>query len=483
MFIRAVKYNNKIEFEMRLEVMSDTRVKAFFDSLKGKKAAFCGIGGSNLPLVKIFAEKGALVTACDKRSREQLGETAQELERLGVTLKLGDDYLKDLNAEILFRTPGMRYYMPELMEYRAAGVAVTSEMELFFDLCPCKIYAVTGSDGKTTTTTIISELLKASGKKVHLGGNIGRPLLPDIEAIDAGDVAVVELSSFQLISMRKSPDVAVVTNLAPNHLDIHKDMVEYIDAKKNIISHQNAFGRAVLNADNEITAGFESSVRGQTWLFSRKHPCRYGAWLREDGMILVGNPGIELMKASEIRIPGAHNVENYLAAISAVWGDADPESIRKVAREFNGVEHRMEFVRELHGARYYNDSIGTSPSRTMSGTLSFYPDKIILLAGGYDKKIPFDSLGPVICDKVKTLILMGVTAGKIEDSVKASPNYRQDAPRLLHAASMEEAVRLARDNASAGDVVSLSPACASFDLYPNFEARGNHFKELVNQLD
>ena len=457
----------------------DSRVKAFFDSLKGKRVTFCGIGGSNLPLCRIFREKGALVTACDKRSREQLGQQGDELERLGVELRLGDGYLKNLDGDMIFRTPGMRYHLEELEQARERGSAVTSEMELFFDLCPCKIYAVTGSDGKTTTTTVISEMLKAAGKRVHLGGNIGHPLLPEIETIEPDDAAVVELSSFQLISMRRSPDVAVVTNLSPNHLDIHKDMAEYIDAKKNIILHQNAFGKAVLNADNEITAAFASDVRGQARMFSRKQPSRYGAWLRDDGMILVG--GQEVMAASEIRIPGVHNVENYLAAISAVWGDVPPEKIIQVARSFQGVAHRTEFVREIDGVRYYNDSIGTSPTRTISGTLSLYDRKIILIAGGYDKKIPFDMLGPVIVEKVKVLILMGATADKIEQSVKNAGSYREGSPEIIRVGSMEEAVKAARSHAVSGDIVSLSPACASFDMYPNFEARGNHFKELVNR--
>jgi UDP-N-acetylmuramoylalanine--D-glutamate ligase len=459
----------------------DSRIQAFLNRLKGKRAAFCGIGGSNLPLIRIFARAGARVTACDKRTRERLGALADELETLGVELRLGEGYLDRLDADVIFRTPGMRFYTPELDRAREQGKAVTSEMEVFFDLCPCRIYAVTGSDGKTTTTTVISEFLKEAGKRVHLGGNIGKPLLPEVDTVRPDDVAVVELSSFQLISMRRSPDVAVVTNLAPNHLDIHKDMAEYINAKRNIVLHQNAFGRAVLNADNEITAGFAKDVRGDLRWFSRRRPSSRGAWLREDGKILVGET--EVMDASEIRIPGMHNVENYLAAISAVWGDVGPDAIRKVARTFNGVEHRMEFVREVDGVRYYNDSIGTSPSRTISGTLSFYPGKIILLAGGYDKKLPFDALGPAIVKKVKTLILMGATADKIEASIKAAPGYRPGNPEIVRVGSMEEAVAAARRAAKRGDVVSLSPACASFDMYPNFETRGNHFKKLVNSLE
>lgn len=458
----------------------DSRVQTFFEGLNGKKVAFCGIGTSNLPLVQIFREHGAHVQARDRRTPEQLGETARQLQELGAELCLGEVYLQNLDADMIFRTPGMKYYTPELVQAEKEGHAVTSEMEIFFDLCPCKIYGVTGSDGKTTTTTIISKLLESTGKKVHLGGNIGKPLLPEIASVHPDDVAVVELSSFQLISMRRSPDVAVVTNVSPNHLDIHKDMTEYVDAKKNIIRHQNAFGRAVINADNAIAAGFAQDARGQVRLFSRRKPSAYGAWLREDGMILVGDT--EVMPASDIRLPGMHNVENYLAAISAVWGEVDVGSIRKVAREFSGVQHRMELVRELNGVKYYNDSIGTSPTRTISGTLSVYPRKIILLAGGYDKHLPFDELGRTIVEKVKLLILMGQTADKIEESVKAAPDYRPGNPEILRVAGMEEAVKDAYRAAQSGDIVSLSPACASFDQYTSFEVRGYHFKQLVNAL-
>lgn len=459
----------------------DSRVQTFFNRLQGKRVAFCGIGGSNLPLVKMFAEHGALVRACDRRQREQLGETAEQLEALGAELCLGEDYLKNLDVDMIFRTPGMRFFTPELDLARKEGRSVTSEMEIFFDLCPCKIYGVTGSDGKTTTTTILSKLLEAAGKTVHLGGNIGKPLLPEITSIGPDDVAVVELSSFQLISMRKSPDVAIVTNLSPNHLDIHKDMTEYVEAKKNIVRHQTAFSCTVVNADNSIAAGFAEEARGQVRGFSRRRPQAYGAWLRQDGMIMFGKD-TEIMPASEIKLPGMHNVENYLAAISAVWGEVDVRSIRQVASTFSGVQHRMELVRELNGVKYYNDSIGTSPTRTISGTLSVYPEKIILLAGGYDKHLPFDELGCAIADKVKLVILMGQTADKIEESILAAPNYKPGLPEIVRAEGMEEAVRMAYEAAKEGDVVSLSPACASFDQYSSFEVRGFHFKQLVNSL-
>ncbi len=297
----------------------EQRVQEFFRGMRGKRVAFCGIGGSNLPLVKIFHEYGALVTACDRRSREALGEAAKELEAMGVALKLGDDYLQNLDVDVLFRTPGMRFHLPELDQARQKGIAVTSEMEVFFALCPCKIYAVTGSDGKTTTTTILSELLKAAGKRVHLGGNIGRPLLPDLELIQPEDVAVVELSSFQLISMHQSPHVAVVTNLSPNHLDIHKDMAEYVEAKKNIFLHQDAFSKTVLNLENEWTRSFGEEVRGQRFFFSSAQPCEYGAWLRGDTIVMQEKETVtEVVAVADIKIPGKHNIENYLAAITAI---------------------------------------------------------------------------------------------------------------------------------------------------------------------
>lgn len=451
----------------------------FFTSIQGKTVTFCGIGRSHMPLIRLFQEKGALVSARDKRSLEELGDNGKALQEWGVQLILGENYLEDLREDIIFRTPGMKYHLPQLEAARKRGAAVTSEMEVFFQLCPCKIYAVTGSDGKTTTTSIIAELLKAQGKIVHLGGNIGKPLLPEIESIQPEDCAVVELSSFQLISMRESPDVAVVTNLSPNHLDVHKDMQEYIDAKKNILLHQGAFSRTVLNAGNEITASFAPQVRGDCWMFRRGAPVERGVWCDGETIYVHGQA---LLPISQIRIPGWHNVENYMAAIAAVWGDVEPQTIRRVAETFAGVEHRAEFVRELRGVKYYNDSIATSPTRVISGMLSLFPQKILLIAGGYDKHIPFEPLGPAVCDKVKTLILLGDTAQKIQDAVQAAPQYQEGCPEILRVDNMEQAVAAAAAHAQPGDIVSLSPACAAFDLYPNFEVRGRHYKDIVNGL-
>lgn len=460
------------------------KLNSFYKSLHNKKVSFIGLGRSHRELLPMFASKGAIVTLRDKRTREQIGEEADKLEALGIKLTLGENYLENLYEEdIILRTPGMNYFTPALQQARKSGAFVTSEMELFFDLCPCKIYAVTGSDGKTTTTTVISEFLKAQGFSVFLGGNIGFPLLPRIEQIGPDDRAVVELSSFQLISMRKSPDVAVITNVASNHLDVHKDMQEYIDAKRNIYLHQGGISRTVINADNEITASFLPEIRGEAMQFSRRITPALGCYLAEDGTLTMNDRHsvTPVLHMDEIRIPGIHNVENYLAAISAVWGEVSKENIVSVAKNFGGVEHRIEFVRELDGVTWYNDSIASSPTRTIAGLNSF-KQKLILIAGGYDKKIPFEPLAPKIIEKVKVLILMGVTAPKIEAAVTACEGYDPDQLTILHVSSMQEAVQKAREVAEKGDIVSLSPACASFDLYPDFEARGRHFKELVNAL-
>ncbi len=457
--------------------------KQFFQQISGKRIAMCGIGVSNTPLIEKFLKMGARVVACDRRSREQIGALADTLEAEGAELRLGPDYLENLEVDMIFRTPGMQFDLPELKKARANGIAVTSEMEVFFDLCPATIFAITGSDGKTTTTTLVSEMLKAEGKNVFVGGNIGTPLLPEIENITEDDFVVVELSSFQLISMRKGPDVAVVTNVAPNHLDVHKDMDEYVGAKKNILLHQNAFSRTVLNVDNDITKGFSDDVRGQKMYFSMNKPVKNGAWLSEDGYLNLSYRGISvpLLHKDDIAIVGDHNVENYLAAISAVWGYVGADSIVKVAHDFKGVEHRIEFVREVEGVKYYNDSIASSPTRTIA-CLKAFKDKLILLAGGYDKHIPFEPMAPYVVDKVKLLILNGPTADKIEAAVKADPNYTVGNPQIVRVKNIEEAVMVAHEMAAPGDTVALSPACASFDAYPNFVARGKHFKELVEKL-
>lgn len=464
--------------------MNGWNATEFFRWVKGKKIAFIGVGVTNTDCIRLFAKKGAEVSVLDRKSREQLGDLADEFEQSGIRLVLGDGYLDGLTGyDAVFRAPGMYFHHPALEKARQEGAVITSEMELFFRLCPCKTYAVTGSDGKTTTTTLIAEMLKASGKKVYKGGNIGRALLPVVEEVSSDDAAVVELSSFQLISMRQSPDVAVITNVAPNHLDVHRDMQEYIDSKKNLILHQDGFSRTVLNRDNAITRDMTGLVRGELLTFSRQEAPRFGAYLRQDGMLCMRCHGAEteILPMEQIQLPGLHNVENFLAAYSAVWGDVPVEIMARTAREFGGVEHRMELVRELGGVKWYNDSIGTSPTRTIAG-LKAFGQKIILIAGGYDKKIPYEPLAPYLCEKVSHLILMGATGPKIQQALEACPDYDGQHPALHWAESMEQAVQTADGLAGIGDIVALSPASASFDLYPNFEKRGDHFKRLVAAL-
>lgn len=452
----------------------------FFNEIAGKKVTFIGIGVSNTELIKMFAQRGIDTEARDKASLDQIPD-AESLQNAGAKIICGKDYLKDIDADIVFRTPGMYWNHPALIELRKRGIVVTSETELFFELCPCKKYAVTGSDGKTTTTTLIAEMLAESNKTVYKGGNIGKALLPMVESIKKDDVAVAELSSFQLISMRQSPDVAVITNITPNHLDVHKNMGEYIFAKKNIFTHQNAFSRTVLNLDNAETSLLTEEVRGELRLFSRREKVENGAFL-DDGFIAYNDHGkvTRLFPADAIRIPGKHNVENVLAAISALWGDVPPSAMEKVAREFSGVEHRIEPCREIGKVRWYNDSIATTPTRTIAG-LRCFSGNVILIAGGYDKNLYYGPLGVMIVEKCKLLILMGATAEKIERAVRIYGEYK-GIPEILHVDSMEEAVALANERAESGDTVMLSPASASFDKYKNFEKRGEHFKALVAEL-
>ena len=461
----------------------EQRIPNFFQLLGSKKVGMVGLGVTNNGIAKMLAAKGIHVTIHDRQERAELGDICREMEEAGVSLVLGHDYLRRLEEDIIFRAPGVPFDLPELVAARKEGRVITSDLEMFFDLCPCPIIGVTGSDGKTTTTTLIAEMLRAEGKTVHLGGNIGKALFPEIETVSPEDYAVVELSSFQLISLRRSPDIAVVTNVSPNHLDIHGTMKAYVAAKRNILLHQNAFGKAVLNADNDLARKYAPDVRGSVCTFSRQVNVYRGAWEDQYGTLWYSENGSQtrLMRAEEIRIPGTHNVQNYLAAITAVWGLVSLDTIRKVAHEFGGVEHRIELVRELDGVRWYNDSIATSPSRTIAGLLSF-DQQIIVIAGGYDKKIPYAPLAPVLLEKAKVLILTGATAPKIEAAVTDCPGWEKSGLKILHAAGLEEAVQLARQEAREGDIVSLSPASASFDRYKNFEARGRHYKQLVEGL-
>lgn len=448
--------------------------------IKGKKTAVVGIGVSNRPLIDFLLKLGAKVSAFDKKDEDQLGETATELKKKGVQLVLGEGYLDKLKGfDVVFKTPSMRIDSPALINAKEEGAYITSEMEEFVKYCPAKIYGVTGSDGKTTTTTLVYNILKEHGYKTWVGGNIGTPLFSKIEDMSYTDRVVLELSSFQLMTMNVSPEVAIVTNLSPNHLDMHKGMDEYVDSKKNVFKYQSNTDLLVLNRDNDLTNSMNKEARGRLMQFSIENYIEDGAFFKDNKLYLNGKVVCLL---NEIQLKGMHNVENLLAAFCAVSDDVSIEAMRKVATTFSGVEHRCEFVQEIKGIKYYNDSIASSPSRTVAGLRAF-EKPVILIAGGYDKKIPFEPLAEEGYSKIKVLILVGATRYKIKDAFDKVMKDKNIKLPIIIENSLEDAVSRAQEIAEEGDIVTLSPACASFDMFPNFEVRGNKFKEIVNNLE
>ncbi|MEE0969083.1 MAG: UDP-N-acetylmuramoyl-L-alanine--D-glutamate ligase [Clostridia bacterium] len=453
-----------------------------------------GIGVSNRPLIDYLLAKGATVTARDKKDFDSLMPYSKELEERGVKLFLGDDYLSNIDEDMIFRAPGIRPDIEPIAKAVNNGSILTSEMELFFELSPARIFAVTGSDGKTTTTTLtfklLEEELKKTGKgRVFVGGNIGAPLLPHVGEMTKDDFAVVELSSFQLFTMRRSPERAVITNVTPNHLDWHTDMEEYIEAKCNICRHF-PITELTVNGENEITAEIGRNSDVNTTFFSSKSTdiehithkkVKADAICEKDGIITLFSGGIEdeILKVDDIKLPGRHNVENYMAAISLTHGLVSKGTIEHVAKTFGGVPHRLEFVRELDGVKYYNSSIDSSPTRT-AAALSALKEKPIIICGGYDKNIPFKPLADALCLKAKKVILTGATAEKIKAALLACPAFDPNTLPVIEERNFVSAVKAAKENACCGDTVLLSPACASFDSFVNFEARGNKFKEIVN---
>lgn len=467
--------------------------KEFLEFLKNKKVAFVGMGVANTPCAEWLASYGVEVYACDKRDKAYIGEDiCARLEALGVHFSLGEDYLDILpQMDIIFRSNGILPFQNSWIgECINRGQIVTSEMEVFFSFCTAKTIAVTGSNGKTTTTTIISKMLEAEGKKVFLGGNIGKALMPELDKITEKDYAVVELSSFQLLTMGNmvhKPDIAVVTNIESTHLDHHISLDEYVDSKRNILIYQGCDARTVLNADCDYSIGnrvyhdMRYDVRGKLFEFSLTYPVENGAYLADNGDIIYAENGSEtiVMNKEDIIIPGIHNVANYCTAISAVWGIVKPETMKMVAQTFGGVEHRIEFVREYKGVKYYNDSIATSPSRVISG-LNAFNQKIIMICGGSDKGNDMTAMVPYILDKVKLLVLNGATADKIYDAVVSSKDYKNSNLQIVKTDTMENALTIAKDKSVSGDIVSLCPACPAFDQFKTFEYRGRRFKELVN---
>lgn len=461
------------------------KLEKFKDDIRSKKVAVLGMGVSNTPLIEYLLKMGVDVTVFDKAEPDALKSRLVLFKDYPLHCCLGSDYLSHLTGfDVIFRTPGIRYDLPELKAATEKGAVLTSEMEVFFELCPAEIFAITGSDGKTTTTTIIWHLLKEAGYNCYLGGNIGTPLLNRIDEITENDKVILELSSFQLHTMTRSPHVAVITNLSPNHLDYHTSMNEYVEAKKSIYLYQGPQDRLVLNHDNTLTRELAQQASSKVTWFSRTADLPNGA-IYKDGRLYFAEDGDlhELVERSEVKLPGDHNVENYLAAIAATWGYVTPEIIHKVATSLESIEHRIEFVRELDDVRYYNDSIASSPTRTMA-SLNAFDQRVILIAGGYDKNIPYTPMIETLIRKVKHLILLGQTASLIEmalmKSLKGKHAYTDI--RITNCSNLEQAVYTAYFSAKPGDIVLLSPASASFDMFRDFEERGRFFKDVVMKL-
>ncbi|MEG0775759.1 UDP-N-acetylmuramoyl-L-alanine--D-glutamate ligase [Clostridium sp.] len=447
--------------------------------IKNKSVAIVGIGVSNIPLIEFLVKLDAKVTAFDKKTLDQLQEVVNRFSNMGVKFQLGNDYLENLKGfDVIFKTPSMRIDSDAFTAAKKEGTYITSEMEEFVRYCPAKVYGITGSDGKTTTTSLIYRILKEEGYNTWVGGNIGTPLFTNIEEIIPSDRVVLELSSFQLMTMTDSPDVSLITNLSPNHLDMHKGMEEYVDSKKNIFKYQNDNGLLVLNQDNKITSSMIGEEKGELYTFSTNEVIKQGAYFK-DGILYV--KGEKVCAKDEVKLKGMYNIENLLAAFTATCKEVSIDTMRKIAMTFTGVEHRNEFVRELYGVEYYNNSIASSPTRTVASLLSF-EKPVILIAGGYDKNLPFEPLAFEGHEKIKALVLLGATKNKIKGAFDLLKEEKGIEVPIYITSSLEDAVNKAREISMGGDIITLAPACASFDMFPNFEIRGNKFKEIVNDL-
>ena len=463
----------------------NTKLNEFCSYIKNKKVAIIGLGVSNIPIIDYLHNLGAKLTVFDKRNIDDINkDVLDKITNYGIQFSFGKNYLDNLvGFNIIFRSPSCRPDLPQIIEELDRGAILTSEIEMLIELCPGTVIGITGSDGKTTTTTLIYEILKQNGYSCYLGGNIGIPLFSKVEEMTPEDIVVLELSSFQLMNMKTSPKISVITNISPNHLDIHSSYEEYIEAKKNIFKYQDKDGILVLNYDNEITREFAKEANGDVIFFSKDTKLDDGVIL-DSGVIKICKDKLRkhILNTENIILRGEHNYENACAAIAATKSLVEEEVQVKVISEFKGVEHRLEFVRNIDGVSWYNDSIGTSPTRTIAGLKSF-DENIVLIAGGYDKHLDYTPIAVPILENVTNLILMGQTAKKIKTAVEEAMLNSNKQINIYECDTLEECVKTAKRVAKQGDVVLFSPASASFDLYKNFEERGNKFKMEVMKLD
>ncbi len=446
-----------------------------------QKIGILGLGKENVALVKYLINKNAQLIVCDQKSKEELGDYYNEISDLPLQFRLGPQYLDHLeDFQVIFRTPGLPYLDEKIQKAKANGVEISSQIKLFFQNCPSPVIGVTGTKGKGTTTSLIGEILKNAGKDVFVGGNIGNPPIEFIEKLNDKTIVVLELSSFQLQDLEISPHIAIVLDIKIDHLDIHRSEKEYIEAKRNLVKHQSKDDFAVINADYLTSIEFASSTSAKVFWFSRRKSVEPGCFsLYGDIVLRTDDDEFPILKTADIQLRGEHNLENITAAITASYlAGADVNSIKKTIKDFKGLEHRLEFVSEVEGIKFYNDSFSTTPDTTIAAIRSF-SEPIILLVGGSEKNSDYEELGKVISkSKVKMIIPIGLTYERIIREIK-NPEIKI----TNQVFSMSEAVKIAKENSQKGDVVLLSPASASFDCFKNYKERGKIFKEEVNKLE
>ena len=460
------------------------KLEEFNEYIKFRKVAVIGLGVSNLPLLDYLYENKANVTIFDNRNIEDISkEIMDKITNYGFSFSFGKDSLSKLKGfSIIFRSPSCLPTKKELQEEAENGAIVTTEIEMLMEMCPCKIIGVTGSDGKTTTTSLINHILQKAGYHTFLGGNIGTPLFTKLPEMTPDDIVVLELSSFQLMNMKVSPEISVITNITPNHLNIHKDYEEYIEAKKSIFKYQNENGKLILNYDNDITRECAKEAIGKVVFFSDKVKLDNG-FIVDQGVVKKCEDKVRthILDTSDVILRGEHNYMNIATALAVVDGLVDTDVAVEAIREFKPVEHRIEFVRELNGIKWYNDSASSSPTRTLSG-LNAFKENIVLIAGGYDKNLDYTPIAKPVVDKVSDLILIGQTSGKIFDKVKEESERQGKNIAISMCDTLQEAIDVAKKSAKKGDVVLFSPASASFDMFKDFADRGRKFKKMVNDL-
>ena len=452
--------------------------------LKNKNTAVIGAGIEGISAVKYLAKKGAQIHLLDKKNKDDIDpRILEEIRRLKVNFKFGPNYLDSLqDFEIIFRSPGIRPDLVELINAKEKGIQISSQIKYFFDHCPATIVGITGTKGKGTTSVLAHEILKEANKKVFLGGNIGNPPLDFLDKVTEDCVVVLELSSFQLMDLEKSPHIAVVLSTTSEHMDWHSNTNEYISAKKNMLKYQTEDDFAIISKDSPLAKEIGDSSAAKKYYASINGAVNRGAYLENDEIILITGSKVPIANVNDVQLLGAHNLQNILAAVVvAKLLEIQPDSISKTITTFKGLPHRLEFVKEVGGVKYFDDSASTNVETAIAAINSFENPEILIL-GGASKNSDFTSLGQEVAKKnIKSVILIGEEANKIQKSIERSGKFSGEIVTGLK--KMEEVVKETQQLASSGDIVLLSPACASFDMFKNYQDRGDKFKQAVNFLN